>query len=245
MSYSFQDIDLHLSANSTKFKKEYEGWANLYESIILLAFDVAGSLEGKKELAENCTYLLLSKSINHCLSVYTLSQRGLLIDASLSARNAVETFLMLELFATDESEKYFSQWAKGKSFRPAWVRNQLGDSLNVAVRDVIIKFEDDFYETVKMAYSFFSDITHSNLSSANYTVKPNGKNSYVVPLGGVVEDQLSLVQSIAVVTCSGLLRSILISAAIFSEDKLKEIGPSITKELKALYGAIYIPDGFK
>jgi hypothetical protein len=245
MSYSYETIDTHLERNCWAFKKHYENWANLYEGIIPIAFDVASSLEGKKELAANCTYLLLSKSINHSLSVYTLSQRGLLVDASLSARNAVETFLMLELFATDESEKYFDQWAKGKSFKPAWVRRKLTDSLNVAVRDVIIKFEDDFYETVKMAYSFFSDITHSNLSSANYTVKSDGRNSFKVPTGGVIEDQLSLIQCVAVVTCSGLLRSILISSAIFSNELLEKIGPSVTNELKSLYSSIYVPKGFE
>ena len=142
-----------------------------------------GSLEGRKKLPESCTFLLLSKAVNHSLSMYILTEKGLIIDGSLSARNAVETLLMLELFVSDPSEKYFEQWSNGKEFKPFWVREKLGTYLSTKIREVEITFDDDYYETVKMAYSFFSGITHSNLKSAEHSVRQKGNGQFELATG--------------------------------------------------------------
>lgn len=223
------DLENHWIRSSESFNKNYDDLALLFSSLIPLLFKVTDSLGERKRLPENCTYLLLSKGINHFLSMHILTGRGLLIDASLSARNAIETFLMIELFATDSTEKYYSQWANGKEFKPSWVREQLGSSLIAVVRDVEIRFDDDFYETIKLAYSFFSKITHSNLKSAEHSIRLRRNGHLEIPTGGNLVDKEALIRCLFVVTSTGLIRSLLISSAIFSTQLLKEIGPQITK----------------
>lgn len=234
MTYSFADIQRHWSQTNVLFEKSHLDCIHIFQSLIPVSFMVVGSLEGRRQLAENCTYLLLSKGINHSLSMYLLLERGLVIDASLSARNAIETFLMLELFATEPTEKYFEQWAKGKEFKPSWVRNQLGSSLKATIRDVEITFDDDFYETVKTAYSFFSGITHSNLKSANYSVRLKSYGGIEVPTGGIIEEKEALVNCLFGVICGGLIRSLLISSAVFSTDLLQNIGNDLSEIQKKL-----------
>jgi hypothetical protein len=228
MTYTLSEIENHWINTSVKFKDAHNDLVSLFSEVITISFDVAKSLEGRKKLPENCTYLLLSKAINHSLSMFVLVERGLLIDASLSSRNAIETFLMLELFATDPREEYFKQWSNGKEFKPSFVRNKLGTSLKAVVREVEIVFDDDFYETVKLAYSFFSGITHSNLKSAEHSVIAKGKDMLMLPTGGNIEDKEALIRCLFAVTCSGLIRAILISSAVFSLKLLEDIGPRIT-----------------
>ena len=234
MTYSRLEIENHWLKTSELFKKTHEELVTVFSSIIPISFEVANSLEGRKKLPENCTHLLLSKAINHSLSMYALVEKGLLIDGSLSARNAIETFLMLEFFATDPHEKYFEQWSNGKEFKPSFVRNQLGTSLTAIVREVEITFDDDFYETVKLAYSFFSGITHSNLKSAEHSVRLKGKGQFELPTGGHIEDKEALIRCLFVVTGAGLIRSILISSSVFSLELLKEISPRIKQAQKLL-----------
>lgn len=234
MTYSLSDLENHWDRSGESFKNDHADLLAIFRSIIPISFKVTGSLEGRKKLPENCTYLLLSKGINHSLSMYILTKKGLLIDGSLSARNAIETFLMLELFATDPTEKYFEQWAKGKEFKPSWVRNQLGALLTAAVREVEITFDDDFYETVKLAYSFFSGITHSNLKSAEHSVSLKRTGQLEVPTGGNIGNKEALIRCLFLVTSTGLIRSLLISSAVFSLELLKEISPSVEKAQKLL-----------
>lgn len=234
MTYSFADIQRHWLRTTVLFEESYSDCLRLFQSLIPVSFMVVGSLEGRRQLAENCTYLLLSKGINHCLSMYLLLERGLVIDASLSARNAIETFLMLELFATDPTEKYFEQWSKGKEFKPSWIRNRLGSSLKATIRDVVITFDDDFYETIKMAYSFFSGITHSNLKSVEYSIRLKSDGGVEVPTGGIIEEKEALVKCLFAVSCSGLIRSLLISSAVFSTDLLQRISNDLSEIQKKL-----------
>jgi hypothetical protein len=234
MAYSLNDLEIHWHKNCELFEKSHSNVVRIFKNIVPLAYLVIGSLEGRRKLPENCTYLLLSKAINHSLSMYLLLGRGLVIDASQSARNAIETFLMIELFATDPTEKYFEQWAKGKEYKPSWVRNQLGTSLKAIVRDVEIKFEDDFYESVKLAYSFFSGISHSNLKSAKYSVRLKTDGIVEVPTGGIIEEQEPMINCLFAVVCGGLIRSLLISSAVFSLDLLNEISSKLKDIQKQL-----------
>ena len=224
MAYQLEDIERHWKNNQAILQTGFQDWMAIFKELVPVATEVAASLEGRRSLAENCTYLLISKGINHSLATYTLISKGLLIDASLTARNAVETFLMLELFATDPTEVYFKEWADGKEFKPAWVRSKLGSFLSATVREVVITCDDDFYETIRMAYSFWSGITHSNLKSAQYSVRALPDGSLEVPTGGGLRGQNALVNCLFAVTCSGLLRSILIASAVFSVKLLQDVG---------------------
>ena len=247
MAYQIEDIERHWNNNQATLRANFRDWLSIFLDLVPMATDMAASLAGRRALAENCTHLLLSKGINHSLATYTLVSRGLLIDASLTARNAIETFLMLELFATDPTETYFKQWSNGKEFKPAWVRSKLGASLHATVRDVIITCDDDFYETVRRAYSFWSGITHSNLQSAQYSVRSLPDGALEVPTGGSLRGQDALVNCLFAVTCGGLLRSILIASAVFSVKLLADMSSRLADIQIRINGALKThgmsPDG--
>jgi len=228
MYYSVEKIEKHWQHNRATFVSTYQDWIEAFRRLVPLAGEVIRSLEGRKFLAENCAHLLFSKAFNHTLAAYSLMPSGLLIDASLASRNALETFLMLELFSTDPTEQHFRDWANGKEFRPAWVRSQLGTCLSATVRDVIIEFNDDYYNTVKLAYSFWSGITHANLKSAEYSLKAATKADYTVPTGGSLDRQESLINCLFAVLGTGLLRCSLVDAAVFSTDLLRTLGDQFT-----------------
>jgi hypothetical protein len=222
LHYSFKNINHHWKANEALFADLYHDWAEAYHLLFPLAGDVIHLLEGRKALAENCTHLLLSKGFNHTLATYSLILHGLLVDASLTARNGLETFLLLELFITDPTERYFQEWATGKEFKPAWVRQQLGTSPQVTVRNVVIDFQDDYdyYETVKMAYSFWSNITHANLKSAEHNTQSRSAFQITVLTGGNLNDQEALVNCLLTVLGKALHRCSVLTTAIFATDYL-------------------------
>jgi hypothetical protein len=224
MHYTLEKLERHWKRNHNDFNYAFRDWIDAYRLLIPLAGDVLRSLSGKKALAENCAYLLFAKGFNHALAAYSLMPRGLLIDASLSARNAIETFLMLELFATDPTEDYFNRWSQGEEFKPSWVRNQLGDKLSATVRDVIIEAEGDYYETVKLAYSFWSGITHANLRSSDYSSVKTGPNSFDIQIGGHLDNQEAFINSIFAVVGTGLHRCALITAGVFSTHLFDTLG---------------------
>ena len=114
--------------------------------------------------------------------------------------------MMIELFATDSTEKLFEDWANGKEFKPAWVRKQLGDFLKATVREVVLNFDHDYYETVRLAYSFWSGITHCNLKSSQYSVRHTSDSAWAVPTAGSIDEQDALVNCLFAVTFSGLAK---------------------------------------
>ncbi len=229
MYYTIEKIEKHWQQCESVFTSEYGDWINAFDLLVPLSGEVIRSLEGRKALAENCTHLLLSKAFNHTLATYSLMPRGLVIDASLTARNAVETFLMLELFTTDPTESYFEEWADGREFKPAWIRRQLGQNLRATVRDVVIEFDDDYYESVKLAYSLWSGITHANLKSAQYSLKPSSSNELKVPTGGQLEGYEHFINCLFAVTGNGLLRCSLVSAAVFSTALLQDLSAEFSE----------------
>lgn len=223
MAYQIEDIERHWNNNQATLHANFRDWLSIFYDLVPLAAGMTASLAGRRALAEDCTHLLLSKGINHSLATYALVVRGLLIDASLTARNAIETFMMLELFVTDPTEAYFKAWSNGKEFKPAWVRSKLGSTLHATVRDVIITCDDDFYKTVRGAYAFWSSITHSNLQSAQYSVRSMPDSSLEVPTGGSLRGQDAFINCLFAVMCGGLLRSTLISSAVFSVELLPDM----------------------
>jgi len=169
--------------------------------------EILEEISGRSRLSENCVYLLLSKSLNHSLSSFTLAERGLMIDAALSARNGLESLLLLQLCTLDASESLFQRWSNGESFRPAWVRKELGKLDDIEVRDVIVgrPAPDDTYAT---SYRWLSEITHANLASLNYTVRPTGsEKNFEVVIGGTIRNQETTINAIFSVLCFTLLHT--------------------------------------
>ncbi len=159
MNLSLDKIERHWVYNLGVANSLFGKWISMFDKLVSSFGEVAGSLRGKRMLAENCTFLLMNKALNHALASYDLVRKGLLIDASLTARNAVETFAMIELFVTDESEKYFQQWADGKEFRPGWVRKEL-DLLppEMKVREVVISLAEDDYRALVISILSFGPL---------------------------------------------------------------------------------------
>src|SRR5437016_2276279 len=95
-TYTLERFEKHWEELARQFAADHSPLCSAFAGTILLISRLCAELQGKKRLAENCSYLLLAKALNHSLAAYSLLQRGLVIDAALSARNGLETTLMLE-----------------------------------------------------------------------------------------------------------------------------------------------------
>jgi hypothetical protein len=207
-------LEKHWTANSIQFEQTYSPWVSVFSNLIEEMGEIISTLEGRRQLAENCTYLMLSKAINHFLSTYSLAKRGFVIDAALSVRNGIETLLLLQLCVLDPSQKLFHSWVNGKAFRPSWVRQELNKLEEVPVRDVIIRLvPDDIYVT---AYKWLSDITHANLASLNHSVLKKDIGEFKVIVGGSIIEQEPIINAIFSVLCFTLQCTGVICASIFS-----------------------------
>lgn len=220
--YSLPKLRKHWAALSSEFASEYTEWINLFSDLVRLVSHTASRFEGKRKLPENCCYLLLSKSINHTLAAYVLLERGLIIDAALSARNALETLLMLELFAKDRSVNHFELWANGKRYSPSDVRARLKKLSTVHVGDVIITVDDEYQKTIKFVYDVLSQITHSNIESLQHTVSADSPQTLKVWVGGSLQDQRAFINAIFVTISHNLLTTVMVCCAVFDLAFLEE-----------------------
>jgi hypothetical protein len=59
-------MEKHWRDTSNAFRPEYRSWISFFWDVISDASKVLNILEGKKELAENCSYLLLTKPTHVC-----------------------------------------------------------------------------------------------------------------------------------------------------------------------------------
>lgn len=87
-------LEKHWNSSANVFRSEYRVWIAVFWDLVPAISEVLHLLEGKRRLAENCSYLLLSKSLNHALGTFSLAERGLCIDAALTSRNAIETLFV-------------------------------------------------------------------------------------------------------------------------------------------------------
>jgi hypothetical protein len=188
-----QKFKKHWVTNSQDFAEKFSVISRLLNELILLSEDASRQFSGAKKPLENTTFLLLSKSINHILRSQVLLEKGLLIDAALSARNALETLFLLQAILLDPEEKYAEQWLNGKQFKPSWARKRLEKVQEVTVRDVVVSTSDDVNQ---MAYSWLSDITHANLSSFGYSMSLVEHNSYEVFIGGSIKGHDAAIKAI-------------------------------------------------
>jgi hypothetical protein len=216
------NVERHWQYNEAEFSRTYSAWIGVFGDLISQVSDVLHTLAGRRALAENCSYLMFSKGLNHSLAMYSLIRRGLCIDAALSARNAVETLLLLELCATDSSEKLFRQWSDGKSFQPRWVRKQLASRKEVALRDVIISSDSQTHDLHSFVYKWLSEITHANLRSLDYSVAKSGANGFDMLIAGSVVHSRAFINAMFAVVSHVLLNAAALCCAIFSLEHLED-----------------------
>jgi len=216
--------------NATIFRELYKQYISLFWDYVFEVSRFTETLKGRKRLAENCSYLIWANGLNHSLASYACLEKGLLIDSALCARNAVESFLLLELLCKDESEQLFLKWSKGDEFKPSWVRKELSIKKEVHVRDVIISrgIEEDHSD--RFIYKWLSEITHANLSSLEYISQKVDENSFEIQVGGFVEGKREFINEIFAVLCMSINRVLSICSAVLdvkyleaSSDKYKSL----------------------
>ena len=232
-----KNLDRHWVWTSSVFREEHQSWLKLFDEVVAQTSDVMSELQGKRQLAENCSYLLLSKSVNHILSMWTLANRGLNVDASLCARNAVETLLLLQICLLDPEEQFFKQWAEGKGFRPAWVRKQLDLIKNVQVREIEYSRTADEDGQNAFIYRWLSNITHANVESLGYSVCRNGENSFQVIVGGKTTGEGPMIDALFSICLSKLVLTDILCASVllldWFEDR-REQWNALSKAVNAL-----------
>jgi len=224
-NFTLSTIEHHWTIISREFHSEYRPWISVYSNLLETVGGILNTFEGRRKLAENCCYLLLSKAINHSLSMYCLANRGLCIDAALCARNALETLLVLQLCAVDLSEDLFKRWSHGESFKPGWVRRELDKISQVQAHDIVIQL-DPGDDTHALSYKWLSKITHANLESLWYSTRRKQIGSNEVIIGGDIQDSRAILNAIFHVVCRTLLWTAIMCASVFSlkhlEDKHRE-----------------------
>jgi hypothetical protein len=165
--------------------------------------------------------------------MYSLCNHGLCIDAALSARNALETLLLLQLCALDPSEDLFRRWSNGESFQPAWVRRELEKLSEVKVRDVIVRLSE-FDDTYSFAYKSLSAITHANLASLEHSTRLRTSGRYEVIVGGDIRDSTAIVNAVFAVVCQTLLLTAILCASVFSLEYLQDNWEEFSKLQKEI-----------
>jgi hypothetical protein len=238
--YNLERLQSHWRSVSKEFIANYKDYAITFDSLIQFVSDVLTQLEHKASLAENCTYLLLTKSINHSLAAYSLIERGLIIDGALCARNAVEACLMLQLFILDETGSYFDAWSKDKEFSPGEVRKKLAAVKEIAVKDIIVEFTENDVDAARETYSWLSEITHANLASLRHTVNKITEQQYQVHIGGSIEGQEAIIRAIFQVMCHYLLDTSVISMAILDLSFVEKSKNHIDKLQKNIKSTVTI-----
>jgi hypothetical protein len=217
-------LEKHWQTCANSFRSEYRAWADLFWDVVTATSDVLALLEGKKRLAENCSYLLLSKSLNHALAAFSLAERGLCIDAALASRNAVEALLLLQVLMLDASEDVFRRLSEAEQFKPGWVRNELKAKSSATVRDVIVNTDQETHELNRMVYAWLSNITDANRASVNQTAQKTGDESYEIFVGGSLVGMKTLMNAIFATLCYGLHETAVICMAVFDAARLEKTG---------------------
>lgn len=218
-------LEKHWRISANNFRSDYRLWIAVFWDLTAAVSEVLAMLEGKRQLAENCSYLLFSKSLNHALAAFCLAERGLCIDAALASRNAIETLLLLQVFILDSSEDLFRRWSEGEEFKPGWVRNELKAKAPFQVRDVIVSVDEETLELHRTIYRWLSNITHPNRDSVNLTARKASDQSYEIFVGGSLEGMKTLMNAVFASVCQGLHHTTVICIAVFDAARLEKTGP--------------------
>lgn len=215
-------LEKHWRTCAYEFRSEYRAWVAVFWDVVTATSDMLVLLQGKRRLAENCSYLLLSKSLNHALAAFSLAERGLCIDAALASRNAIEGLLLLQVLILDASEGLFHRWSQGEEFKPGWVRNELKAKSSSTVRDVIVTTDQETHELNRMVYAWLSNITHANRDGVNQTARKTGEESYEIFIGGSLEGMKTLMNAVFATLCHGLHHTAVICVAVFDAARLEK-----------------------
>ena len=130
--YSIPNLRLHWTAKTQEFACDYQTCVELFREIAEVGSLVVQALARRRILETNCAFLLVTKALNHAYSTLLLLERGLVVDAALTSRNAIETLLLLELLA--KRPALCRKWVDGHEFKPSDVRRQLSKSMFWYVR---------------------------------------------------------------------------------------------------------------
>jgi hypothetical protein len=230
-TYTLPDLERHWAASTLTFAQELPSCQAFFEQLPKTASGVAAAISGRRALAPNCAYLLLVKSLNHAFATYVLLQRGLVVDAALSVRNALETVLLLELLSLRPD--LCEQWSQGKELRPAEVRQHLAAASTVQVGDLVIERPNE-YADARFAYAWLSRITHANLESLNHAATRVDENGFVLHVGGARLPS----QAVAISKILGVafLRALVTTAAVHSPQLLKSDRARFAKLKRAVEG---------
>ncbi len=216
--YNISNLRRHWETNAEAFVRDQAASSGLLHEVVQLGSLVVSLLAQRKALEPNCSFLLLAKALNHAYSTLILLERGLVIDAQLTCRNAIETLLLIELLV--KRPDLMTKWIAGHEFTPAEVRKQLADLPVAPVNDVVIHVSSDDYEDARFVYGTFSRLTHANLESLNHAVSAESVNSFVVHIGGAHSPSWSI--AIAGALGSTFLRACLTAVAAYAPAELEQ-----------------------
>lgn len=210
-TYTLPDLERHWAASVVSFAPELPTCQAFFEQLPKTASGVAAGI------SERRAYLLLVKSLNHAFATYLLLQRGLVVDAALSVRNALETLLLLELLCS--RPELCEQWSQGKELRPSEVRRHLAAPPTMRTGDLIIERSESEYADATFAYAWLSRITHANLESLDHAATRVDDDRFVLHVGGARFPA----QAVAISKILGVafLRVLVTTAAVHSPQLLK------------------------
>jgi hypothetical protein len=223
--YSISGLEKHWLANRGRFQAESGACREVFAELISMMSDLGALLSGRKVLEVNRAYLLLVKAINHIASTLLLVERGLIVDAALTARNALETLLLLELLT--KKPELCLKWSTGEKFTPGAVRKQLASLPRVEVGELAIEVSSDTWDDIRFVYDWLSQITHANLDSLNHAASQSGANSFELHVGG----SLSRPVAIAIAKSLGYtsLRSLATCLAVYEPSALQTMSPQLKR----------------
>jgi hypothetical protein len=233
------NVEAHWAASSKEFFATYAPWCSAYADLLNAVGGILATLEGRRQLADNCAYLMLSKAVNHSLAAYVLITRGLVVDAALSTRNCLETLLLVQLCVLDPSESLFAKWSNGHSFKPSWVRKKLDELEEVTVRNVVVS-KPSLEGAFATAYRWLSEVTHANLASLDESVVMHGTDRIEVAIGGSKNTKETTVNFVFSVACFTLLITAVLCGSVFSlkyiennKDILDKLSKKIDQTIKS------------
>lgn len=213
-TYSIDNLENHWRTTCTEFGKTFPECEAVFREVFKCASSIAAALAGRKALEPNCAFVLLTKVLNHTSATFLLLQRGLLVDAALTCRNALETSLLLELLVKEPA--VCKEWSEGKRFRPSEVRRSLSRIPSVPLGDLVIEVSSDAYDDCRLAYDWLSRITHANVDSAAHAAQESRPNEFTLTIGGALSRPEII--AVAKVTGESCLRALLMCAAAYAPE---------------------------
>lgn len=212
--YSLENLENHWRSTCTEFCRTFPACDAVFREMFKCASPLVAALAGRKTLEPNCAFVLLTKVLNHASATFLLLQRGLLVDAALTCRNALETSLLLELLVKQPA--VCREWSEGRRLRPSEVRRSLSSIRSVPLGDLDVEVSSDAYGDSRFAYDWLSRITHANVDSAAHAAENTGPNEFALSIGGAISRPEIIAITKVVGDCC--LRALLTCAAAYAPE---------------------------